>query len=644
MRACVLLPCAVASSQTELAQLEQDAMYAAASEAARYVVRVETIGGAEKIGEQLISSAPTSGIVVAADGYIACSAYAFANEPTSILVGLPGGKRQAAQVVSRDFRYGLVLLKVTVDEPLPVPRPADSQDIPVGAWALTVARTVPGEGFNMSVGIVSAKRRIWGKAIQVDANVSPSNYGGALVTIDGSVVGILVPMSPNSDDVMAGTEWYDSGIGFAVPLDRVLEQLDRWKAHDLHSGKMGIAMASETLYGAAPVIGVCRPKSPAREAGLQKGDKIVALDEVPVANYAQLRHLLGPKVAGDRIRLSFQRDGERKQASLELTDKLELYEHAFLGVLPGPVEDEQPGVLVRYVYPNSPAGEAGIQAGDRLTQLNDEVVESETAFRQLLAALEPQQAATIELERADVDEKQTITVTLASDIGEVPESLPPRFDDEVASSSEDLPPLGKIDIKLPEEVNDCVAYIPESYRVGREHGLIVYLPAPGEDDIAGVVRHWRDACNRTQSILLVPQSRDERRWESSETQFVRKTIDNLRKDYEIDRDRVVVLGESNSGAMAYLVAFHNRELIRGVATIDAVIPRSSPPLFNEPLQRLSFWIMSSKEGRVADRVEGNVKLLRRLKFPVTHGKLESTDLDDPLRGTLLRWHDTLDRL
>ena len=72
---------------------------------------------------------------------------------------------------------------------------------------------------NVSVGIVSALDRIWGKAIQTDAKISPNNYGGPLVDIAGRVLGVLVPMSPDGSGEVAGVEWYDSGIGFAVPLE-----------------------------------------------------------------------------------------------------------------------------------------------------------------------------------------------------------------------------------------------------------------------------------------------------------------------------------------------------------------------------------------------------------------------------------------
>ena len=83
---------------------------------------------------------------------------------------------------------------------------------------------------SVSVGIVSALDRIWGKAIQTDAKVSPTNYGGPLVDLQGRVQGVLVPASPQAEGETAGFEWYDSGIGFAIPLEDVYAVLPRLQA------------------------------------------------------------------------------------------------------------------------------------------------------------------------------------------------------------------------------------------------------------------------------------------------------------------------------------------------------------------------------------------------------------------------------
>ncbi len=102
----------------------------------------------------------------------------------------------------------------------------------IGQWAIALGRTLDPNADqppSVSVGIISALDRIWGKAIQTDAKVSPTNYGGPLVDLDGRVQGVLVPASPRAEGETAGFEWYDSGIGFAIPLEDVNAVLPRLK-------------------------------------------------------------------------------------------------------------------------------------------------------------------------------------------------------------------------------------------------------------------------------------------------------------------------------------------------------------------------------------------------------------------------------
>ena len=107
--------------------------------------------------------------------------------------------------------------------PVAVPR----NEMTIGQWAIAVGRTFESTKPSLSVGIISALNRIWNKAIQTDAKISPNNYGGPLVDIRGRVLGVLVPMSPMATDELAGIEWYDSGIGFAVPLADIMQVLPR---------------------------------------------------------------------------------------------------------------------------------------------------------------------------------------------------------------------------------------------------------------------------------------------------------------------------------------------------------------------------------------------------------------------------------
>ena len=81
------------------------------------------------------------------------------------------------------------------------------RDIVEGQWSIALGRTLDAkraQSPSISVGIISATGRIWGKALQTDAKISPINYGGPLIDIEGRVQGILVPASPQGEDVTAG--------------------------------------------------------------------------------------------------------------------------------------------------------------------------------------------------------------------------------------------------------------------------------------------------------------------------------------------------------------------------------------------------------------------------------------------------------
>jgi S1-C subfamily serine protease len=180
---------------------EEQAMKAAVARVAPSVVRIETLGGLETVGNLLVGTGPTTGLIVSSDGYVISSAFNFINKPTQILVYLADGTRLPAQLAGRDDSRMLVLLKVPtsgldVKKQLPVPAAAPVTEIRVGQWAIAVGRVFDGDQTNLSVGIISAVNRVWGKAVQTDAKISPANYGGPLVDLEGRVLGVLVPMAP----------------------------------------------------------------------------------------------------------------------------------------------------------------------------------------------------------------------------------------------------------------------------------------------------------------------------------------------------------------------------------------------------------------------------------------------------------------
>ncbi|MEA1952152.1 MAG: PDZ domain-containing protein, partial [Planctomycetota bacterium] len=242
--------------------------------------------------------------------------------PDSILVRLADGSRKAARLLATDHSRKLVLLKIETDgkTDLLVPTFAERKSIRAGQWAIAVGRIFPGKRPNISVGIVSAVNRIWGKAIQTDAAVSPNNYGGPLIDIHGRVMGVLVPMSPEGDSQIAGFQWYDSGIGFAIPADDVLRSVELMKrGEDLYGGFLGVGFKQPNLSMAEAIVAGCAAGSPAQKAGLRTGDRIVAIDGRQVGRAAELREAVARRYAGEKMKITVERDGREIPFEIELS-------------------------------------------------------------------------------------------------------------------------------------------------------------------------------------------------------------------------------------------------------------------------------------------------------------------------------------
>ena len=342
--------------------------------------RIETTGGAEVIwgsgrkGPEVMfrrGIGPTTGLVVDADGYIITSSFNFVNKPTDIFVTVPGKPRVVAKVVGTDTTRMLTLLKIDPTG-LPVPEAFPKKDVEVGQWAIALGRTLDpdlAQPPSISVGIVSATNRIWGKAIQTDAKISPVNYGGPLVAIDGRVMGVLVPVSPSSDTETAGVEWYDSGIGFAIPLEDVMKVVPKLKEGTpdkpvtLRPGMIGITFREPDQFTMGCTIDTIAPETPADKVGLKVGDNIVEADGKPVLNQAQLFHQLRPKYEGEQISLKVKRgDKVEEFKEIKLAAAQTNIDSGFLGVLPMR-DDPELGVEIRYVYPKSAAERAGLKVG-----------------------------------------------------------------------------------------------------------------------------------------------------------------------------------------------------------------------------------------------------------------------------------------
>lgn len=276
------------------------------------------IGGIRKQGE-----GNTTGIAISADGYILTSTFNFITRPPIIMVVTRDNKRHTAKLQGRDDLRKICLLKITdldPDESLVVPEIAPLEKIEVGHWALSMGVGYGDRSPAISMGIISAKNRIGGRAIQTDANISPANYGGPLIDIDGQVMGICVPMNPQSQAIGAGVEWYDSGIGFAIPLDGTDELLERLRDPDvkIEPAFLGVKAVANP-DGDGVWIEKVVPSSTAANAGLERADVLLAVDGKPVADVMGLRKVLIAFESGEKTTLEYLVQGKGDIVKKEIT-------------------------------------------------------------------------------------------------------------------------------------------------------------------------------------------------------------------------------------------------------------------------------------------------------------------------------------
>jgi S1-C subfamily serine protease len=699
----VFLP--AARPEDDLDDLQEKAIKAAVREIAPCVVQIETQGGTELVGGAgrngiRAGIGPTTGLIVHADGYVISSAFNFARKPSAIHVAIPGHReRYVAEIVANDQTRMLTLLKlVGVSGKLPVPSASPKSEMRIGQSSIAVGRTLvagANEMPSVSVGIVSALDRIWGKAMQTDAKISPTNYGGPLVDLYGRVQGILVPASPRSDSETAGFDWYDSGIGFAVPLEdinRILPRMMPGTAKNpitLKPGLLGITMQATQDPNSSPAtIATIAPGSAAEKSGLKPNDTIKEIDGKPVRNQADVRQRLGSKYAGDVVEVKIQRGKEEKTFDkIALEGAVAAYAQPFLGILPIR-DDPEPGVEVRYVYPDSPAAKAGIKAGDRIMTMGREVAPGRTITQpvqnrdQLLTNLEgaiPGVELAFGIKRADGKKTETLKIKL----GEIPETVPtneqlpekssakkaltkpkpvgpkqpPKKDEKKADKKEEKKEEKKAETGFLKRTTAAAdhtywIYVPENYDPNVAHAVLVWLHPVGknkEKDFDNFTAAWEDDCDKYHVILVCPKAEAERGWTQSEGEFVQEAVKSVADNYTVDRKRIVVHGMDQGGEMAFWMGFHSRGLFRGVATTGAAL--TSKPRAKVANQPLNYFLVVGDKDPLRDQVKDSKTKLTEYKYPVIFREVKNMGrqyIDGRLGidtlHELARWLDSLDRL
>ena len=350
-----------------------------------------------------------SGFIIDEEGFILTNNHVV-EKTDEIKVVLSDGGEYDAEIVGRDPKTDLALIKIEADGPLSALPLGDSDALDVGDWVVAIGNPFGLES-TVTAGIVSAKyRRIgtdaYANFIQTDASINPGNSGGPLLNTKGEVVGINSAIFSRTGGSI--------GIGFAVPVNLAKELLPQLKEGEVVRGWLGVMIQQITpelrekldlkdQHGA--LVADVSPGGPADKAGIERGDVIVAFDGKAVKEMNELPLLVGSTSVGKKVKVGVIRDGREKTIEVKLgrleeaaaVSAPEEETRMDLGMVVEEISpensrrynlDRDEGLVVVRVESNSPAGEAGVRPGDLILEIDRKPVRSLSDYREMISGFE----------------------------------------------------------------------------------------------------------------------------------------------------------------------------------------------------------------------------------------------------------------
>lgn len=339
-----------------------------------------------------------SGVIINADkGYVLTNNHVV-DGADKITVQLQDGREFKGKLLGKDEQSDIALVQIEKPSNLTAIKFADSDKLRVGDFTVAIGNPF-GLGQTVTSGIVSALGRSTGSGngayenyIQTDAAVNRGNSGGALVNLNGELIGINTAIiSPSGGN---------AGIAFAIPsnqADNIVQQILEF-GH-VRRGLLGIkggelnadlAKAFKVDAQKGAFVSEVLPKSAAEKAGLKAGDVITAINGQKISSFAEMRAKIATSGAGKAMTLTYLRDGKSHDTQVTLqADDGKMTAATELPALDGATLSNYDakgvkGIEISKVQPNSLAAQRGLKSGDIIIGVNREPVQNTEDLRKVL--------------------------------------------------------------------------------------------------------------------------------------------------------------------------------------------------------------------------------------------------------------------
>lgn len=355
-----------------------------------------------------------SGILVRQSGniYYALTNYHVTGDAAELSVSLEDGRVFEGTLIGTDERKDLALVSFVSEETLPIARLGDSDNLRVGDWVLAMGSPL---GYKSSVtfGIISALGRMdspdgnINDFIQTDAAINQGNSGGALVSMQGEIMGVNTWISTSTGGNM--------GLGFSIPINNAKKNIDDFiEFGSIQYGWLGVSIGdlNEFIaeeYNFDDIHGVLVYQvfshSPAENAGIEPGDLILSINGNEAVSRKALTFMIGELYPGEKADFEIYRDGMVQAFSAEIEKRGDesslgqLSPQAWPGISLLPLnkkvqealdlDGDLVGVMIDQVFPQTAFQRAGVLSGDIIKSVNNEEVETMNDFYRLLRTKGP---------------------------------------------------------------------------------------------------------------------------------------------------------------------------------------------------------------------------------------------------------------